>query len=208
MLSKKIFVTGIDTDVGKTIVSSILVELLQADYWKPVQSGSIDGTDTKMVQSLISNNKSFFHEESYVFKAAVSPHYAAELENTFIDENKIIPPQTKNNLIIEGAGGLFVPLNDHYLILDMIHRLDVSVVIVSKNYLGSINHTLSTIDALKNRNIDIAGIIFNGPENISSQQFILSYSGVKNLGNLPQIELNKASIKEATKLFSKEIFLS
>ena len=115
---RKLFVTGIGTDVGKTIVSAALVEGLQADYWKPVQCGELDNSDTMKVMSLVSNKKSKFHPESYRLNGFMSPHAAAKLESTTISLDSVVIPDTNNTLVIEGAGGLMVPLNDHDMIID------------------------------------------------------------------------------------------
>ena len=173
---KKLFITGIGTDIGKTIVSSIIVEALKADYWKPIQSGDLSFTDTMKVQSLITNSTSVFHQESYKFVNPLSPHAAAALEETRIDLERIKSPETTNNLIIEGAGGLLVPLNDKHFIIDLITHLDAEVILVSRNYLGSINHTLLTYEALKQRNIKIKGLIFNGNENLATENSIINYT--------------------------------
>ncbi len=173
---KKLFITGIGTDIGKTIVSSIIVEALKADYWKPIQSGDLSFTDTMKVQSLITNTTSVFHPESYKFINPLSPHAAAALEDTRIDLERIKSPETTNNLIIEGAGGLLVPLNDKHFIIDLITHLDAEVILVSRNYLGSINHTLLTYEALKQRNIKIKGLIFNGNENLATENSIINYT--------------------------------
>lgn len=178
-LKQDIFITGIDTDIGKTIASAIFTEALNYDYWKPVQTGGGDTSDTKTVQELVSNNISKFHKESFLLKEPVSPHAAAKLENIQIDINQIKRPQTKNNLIIEGAGGVFVPFNENDCMIDLIKKLSCCAVVVSKNYLGSINHTILTIEALKNKNIPIMGIIFNGDENHESESFILNYTKLK-----------------------------
>lgn len=173
---KKLFITGIGTDIGKTIVSSIIVEALKADYWKPIQSGDLSFTDTMKVQSLITNTTSVFHPESYKFKNPLSPHAAAALEDTRIDLERIKSPETTNNLIIEGAGGLLVPLNEKHFIIDLITHLDAEVILVSRNYLGSINHTLLTYEALKQRNIKVKGLIFNGNENLATENSIINYT--------------------------------
>lgn len=178
------FVTGIGTDVGKTIVSAVLAEAIQADYWKPIQCGGLEYTDTQRVKNLISNSKTRFFDESYCFKNPLSPHAAAKLENTEIDINNIILPQTPNNLIVEGAGGLMVPLNNNFLMIDLIKKFELTVILVSKNYLGSINHTLLTTEVLKLHNIPIAGIIFNGIENKESESFIKNYTNLKIYGRV------------------------
>jgi dethiobiotin synthetase len=170
------FITGIGTEIGKTVVSSILTEYLQADYWKPVQSGDLHWTDTMKVQSLISNEKSFFHPERHRLNAPLSPHASAALDGVQIQLSDFTLPQTSNHLIVEGAGGLMVPLNDQDLMLDLIHQLQIPVILVSRNYLGSINHTILSIEALKHRKIPIAGIVINGEPNPATESFIENYS--------------------------------
>lgn len=179
----KIFVTGIGTEVGKTIVSAIITEALQADYWKPIQAGDLDRSDSHKVKALLSNVKTVIHENSYALGTPASPHLAAELDGVTIDVKKIKEPKTENHLVIEGAGGLFVPLNDTATIADLI-REDYQVVIVSRHYLGSINHTLLTVEALRNRKANIAGIIFNGDENPSTESIILKKTGLDKLGRI------------------------
>jgi dethiobiotin synthetase len=188
MTATQFFVTGIDTDIGKTIISAILVEALKADYWKPVQAGNTEDSDSKTVQGLISNNKSHFFEETYKFRTPASPHYAAELDGMEIDFEAFSLPDSPNNLIVEGAGGLFVPLNKDYLIIDLIQKLNLPVIMVIKHYLGSINHSLSSIYALQQRNIEVHGLIFNGGEHKPSESYILEYSKIRSLGNIPKIE--------------------
>ncbi len=196
-MSKTYFVTGIGTEIGKTMVSAFLVEKLKADYWKPIQSGDLDNSDTIKVKNLISNAKTVFHPETYRLSQPFSPHHSANLDGVKIDLDKFIIPKTENNLIIEGAGGLMVPLNDEILIIDLIKKLDVEVILVSKNYLGSINHTLLSIEALRNRNIKIKGIIFNGDENLSTQNIIVKMTGIKVIAKIPQLEnIDTISLKQ------------
>lgn len=199
---RKIFVTGIGTDVGKTVVSAVLTEALKADYWKPVQTGSFFSTDTTKVQKWVSNTESKFHPESYLLKQYMSPHAAAELEGTEIDLNAIELPQTNNTLIIEGAGGLMVPLNRKQFMIDLIKKFDAEVILVIQNYLGSINHSLLSIDALKNRGLKITGLVLNGPPHKLSEDIILEYSGLKLLGRInKEAELNKEIISRYAKEF-------
>ena len=188
MPDKTLFITGIGTGIGKTIVSAVLTEKLKSDYWKPIQSGDLDDSDTLKVKSLVSNTTSVFHTEAYRLTQPFSPHKSAAIDGITIDLNKIIAPETNNNLLIEGAGGLMVPLNDEYLMIDLIKQLDVEVVLVSQNYLGSINHTLLSVAILKQYDIKIAGIIFNGKTDENSESYILNYTGLKLLGHLPQFE--------------------
>lgn len=177
------FITGIGTDVGKTIASSIVVEALKADYWKPIQAGDLENSDTHKIKNYVSNTKTVFHPNSYALQAPASPHLAAKIDNITIDLDKISVPKTKNNLVIEGAGGVFVPLNETDSIIDLIQP-EYKVIIVSRHYLGSINHTLLTIEALKSRKLDIAGIIFNGDENEATESIILSKSSLKMIGRI------------------------
>lgn len=179
----KIFITGISTDVGKTITSAIITEALEADYWKPIQSGDLHNTDSMKVARLISNNRTAIHKSSYEFVTPASPHHAAKVENRTIVLSEIVEPKTDNILVIEGAGGLFVPLNDNDVIADLI-RDDYQVVVVVSNYLGSINHTLLTIEALKSRNANIMGIVFSGETNQASEDIILHKTGVNCIGRI------------------------
>jgi dethiobiotin synthetase len=179
------FITGISTDVGKTIVSAILVEALEADYWKPIQAGELENSDTHKVQSLVSNAKSKFYKSAYDLATPMSPHGAAEIDGLKISSEKITRPKTKNHLIIEGAGGLLVPLNEKETIVDLIQPKD-KVIVVSRHYLGSINHTLMTLELLKQRKIDVYGIIFSGDKNASTETIIEQMSGVSILGRIEE----------------------
>lgn len=192
---RKIFVTGIGTDVGKTVVSSVLVEALKADYWKPVQTGSFFSTDTAKVQKWVSNPHSKFHPEGYCLKQYMSPHAAAELEGIDIHLADLKLPSTENTLIIEGAGGLMVPLNRKEFMIDMIQKFDAEVVLVIQNYLGSINHSLLSIEALKNRGLKILGVIFNGPPHQLSTDIIMDHSQLRLLGRInKETEINQEVI--------------
>ena len=202
----KIFVTGIGTGVGKTVVSAILCEALKADYWKPVQSGSMEDSDTMTVQRLISNPKSVFHAEACRLKLAASPHAAAAAENRKVKLKEMKLPHTSSHLIIEGAGGLLVPLNDKEMIIDLIQRLKTPVVLVSQHYLGSINHTLLSVEALKARGIKILGIVFNGEENQSTEAVILRQGGLKMLGRMRREKLiNRKVVSAYAKEFRKKM---
>lgn len=181
----KIFITGISTDVGKTIAAAIVTESLEADYWKPIQAGDLENSDSHKLQSLLSNSKSQIFANSYALHTPQSPHLAAAFDNIVIDTTKITEPETKNHLVIEGAGGIFVPLNDNETIIDLIQD-DYKVIVVSRHYLGSINHTLLTIEALKNRNISPAGIIFSGAEFPSSESIVLQKTGIKFIGRIDE----------------------
>lgn len=201
----KLFITGISTDVGKTIASAIIVEALQADYWKPIQAGDLDSSDSHKIKSYISNDKTVIHGNSYKLNTPASPHLAAELDGITIDLKQIAAPKTKKHLVVEGAGGVFVPLNNNDCVIDLIQK-DYKVIVVSRHYLGSINHTLLTIEALKNRKIYIAGIIFSGDENKSSESIILNKTGVKCIGRIEQEPyFDKNVIKEYADLFRENL---
>jgi len=197
----KLFITGISTDVGKTVTSAIVVEALEADYWKPVQAGDLDNSDSHKVKSQISNSKSRFYPNSYQLNTPASPHLAAEIDGITIDLKQIQEPKTDNHLVIEGAGGIFVPLNEEHLIIDLIQP-DYKVIVVSRHYLGSINHTLLTIEAIRNRGLEVAGIIFSGSENKSTENLILNKTKIKCIGRIdeePYFDQNV--IKEYADLF-------
>ncbi|MEQ3661076.1 MAG: dethiobiotin synthase [Flavobacterium sp.] len=201
----KYFITGIGTDVGKTIASAIITEALEADYWKPIQAGDLNNSDSHKVEKYISNTKTIFHKNSYALNTPASPHLAADIDNIEIDLKKIKAPKTKNRLVIEGAGGLYVPLNQKDTIADLIQS-DYKVIVVSRHYLGSINHTLLTIEALKSRNIAIAGIIFNGDENIATEEIILSKTKCKLIGRI-EIEpyFDQNVVKYYANLFKEKL---
>ncbi len=179
----KLFITGIGTDVGKTIASSIITQALEADYWKPVQAGDLDNSDSHKIQRYISNDTTVIHPNSYKLNTPASPHFAASLDGITIEIKNITEPKTKNHLVVEGAGGILVPLNDNDCIIDLIQH-DYKVIVVSRHYLGSINHTLLTFEALKSRNIPVAGILFSGDENAATESIILQKTQAHFIGRI------------------------
>ncbi|MEO9004514.1 MAG: dethiobiotin synthase [Ginsengibacter sp.] len=193
-----LFITGTGTDVGKTLISAIITEALQADYWKPVQAGYSGGTDSLWVEKMLTNTKSVVHPELYRLKMPASPHLAAPAENIKISIKQIVAsvPQTKNQLIIEGAGGLMVPLNENEFILDLIKKVEARVVIVSKNELGSINHSLLTAAVLKKEKIDVTGWIFTDEyKNYDTE--IAKWSGYPIIANVKHLQSISKEIIEA-----------
>lgn len=199
-MANRYFITGIGTGIGKTITSAVITEKLKADYWKPIQSGDLEQSDSLAIQSLIGNSQTVIHPEIYRLTQPLSPHLSAKLDGINIELNKLVLPSTSNNLIVEGAGGLMVPLNDKHLIVDLIRHLGLEVILVSQNYLGSINHTLLSVNLLKQYQIPIKGIVFNGDTNQESESYILNYSQLPCLGRIPQLaKLDKASVAEAGK---------
>ncbi len=200
----KIFVTGISTEVGKTIASAILVEALKADYWKPIQSGDLAYSDGDKVKELISNEKTVVHKNSYALHTPMSPHAAAAIDGVAIDIRKIKEPETDNHLIVEGAGGLLVPLNDTDTILDLIQP-DHKVVVVSRHYLGSINHSLLTIRELQARGCT-TGIVFSGNEHPTTESIILKKTGIPMLGRINEEPIfNKEIILRYAEIFQPKL---
>ncbi|HXC03910.1 MAG TPA: dethiobiotin synthase [Bacteroidia bacterium] len=202
---RTIFVTGIGTDVGKTVISAMLVEALRADYFKPVQTGAFFTSDAKKIQKYITNPVSRIHPESYSLGQYMSPHAAAEQEGVRLELSKIVLPETDNpTLIVEGAGGIMVPLNEDEFMVDVISKFDAEVVLVIQNYLGSINHSLLSLDALKFRNLKLLGIVFNGAPHQMSEDIIIRYSGSKMLGRVyKEVEINKEVVLKYVPQFSK-----
>lgn len=198
-MTTPIFITGIGTDVGKTIVSAIVTEALEADYWKPIQAGFEDGTDALRIGALISNQITVVHPELYKLKMPASPHIAAKEENIIIDIAKIKTEITKletrnSRLIIEGAGGLMVPLNEKEFVVDLIKALNAKVILVSRNYLGSINHSLLTAAVCKLHNIEVIGWIFND-QYLSYEHEIVQWTGISSLASIPLLnQIDTASV--------------
>lgn len=189
------FVTGIGTDVGKTVASAILCNALEADYWKPVQAGALDNSDSHFVRSMIPSHLTV-HPEAYRLTEPMSPHAAARIDGIEIETGSLKFPSHERTLIIEGAGGLHVPLNDRQTYIDLLPVWNVPTILVSRNYLGSINHTLMSYELLSQRGIPIAGIVLNGPENDETERIIERYTGATILGRIPEVEhVNEAFIR-------------
>ena len=188
-MNKGFFITGIGTDVGKTFVSSLLCNSNEWDYWKPVQCGSLENTDSHFIKSNLKNNKSQIHPERYLLKEAASPHQAAKSENIRIRLSDFVLPKSNHPILVEGAGGLLVPLNDEgVLISDLIKHLNLPVILVVNFYLGSINHTLLSLDYLKASNLEINSIVYNGPINFESKKIISTLFPKINSLEIPEIE--------------------
>lgn len=193
-MRQPILITGIGTDIGKTLVSAIVTEALHADYWKPVQAGFADGTDAQTVAALISNANTVIHKEAYCLAMPASPHIAAAKEGMEIDLSVIQKQCTdilgalgSKQLIIEGAGGLLVPLNKNETVADLAKRLNAKVILVSRNYLGSINHSRLTAAYCKQHGIDVAGWIFSD-QYLDYEQEIVEWTGYSSLGTIPYLE--------------------
>jgi dethiobiotin synthetase len=210
---KPIFITGIGTGVGKTVAAAIITEALQADYWKPVQAGFDDGTDALTVKDLISNTQTSIYPEVYKLQLPASPHIASREENITINLETIYNYYSQftthhsqnSQLIVEGAGGLLVPLNDNEFILDLIKKLDARVILVSRNYLGSINHSLLTAAVCNANDIDVIGWIFND-RYMQYETEIEKWSGYQKIGSVPAATtINKAFVKEQAILIKDQL---
>lgn len=175
------FITAIGTDSGKTLISALICKALGADYWKPIQAGY--PTDSDVIRNLAPEIK--VHKEACSLKKPASPHDAANEENIIISVNDFQIPKTDKDLVIEGAGGLLVPINQYEVIADLIPKFNAEVILVSNLYLGSINHTLLSFEELKRRNVKVKGIIFNGESNPASEDIILKKSSLPCLLKLP-----------------------
>ena len=198
---KPIFITGIGTGVGKTIWSAIVTEALRADYWKPVQAGFEEGTDSLLVSSLITNNRSITHPEAYKLAMPASPHIAAREENAVIDIDVIneayLKLDSKNEFcVVEGAGGLMVPLNDTAFVADLVKKLDATVLLVSRNYLGSINHSLLTYMAARSYGLKLGGWLFND-RFMDYEDELVNWTGLPKIGSIPfENDISKTFVKE------------
>jgi dethiobiotin synthetase len=197
------FVTGIDTDSGKTLVSAILCEALSADYWKPVQAGLPLDRDT--VKSLISDPAITLHDEQFFLKFPASPHAAAKLEDISIELESFTLPKTDKTLVIEGAGGCLVPLNNENFVIDLAERFQSQIVLVADLYLGSINHTLLTVSELRRRKLPVKGIVFNGERNPQSEEIILQHADMRCL---LRIEKEKEITKDIVRYYADKLMTS
>lgn len=196
-MPNQFIIAGIGTEIGKTLISSIFRQGMQADYWKPVQSGNPEEADALFIGQMTRVPEGKIWDSSYMLSQPLSPHTAAEIDGIRISLDHIQLPLTERSLIVELAGGLMVPLNESETNLDLIAHIALPVILVSKNYLGSINHTLLSYEILKAKQIPIAGIVFNGPANASGERFILQHTGLKVLLRVPELaQINPEIIQE------------
>ncbi|MBF0448551.1 MAG: dethiobiotin synthase [Magnetococcales bacterium] len=196
-MSESIFLTGTDTDVGKSVVAAWLMLRMGADYWKPIQAGLQGETDQQVVRRLSGLPDHRFHPSLYNLNAPLSPHESARRDGIQIELDRFNLPQTSNPLIVEGAGGLMVPLNDQAMIIDLIQQLRLPVVLVARSTLGTINHTLLSLSALRARSIPVVGIVLNGPVNPENRQAIHRYGQVEIIGEIPRLSpLNIESLSQ------------
>lgn len=185
-MKKAIAIAGIHTNIGKTIAAAVIAEAISADYWKPVQAG-IQERDAELLKKLLTNGANRVHDEAVLLSQPLSPHTAAEIDNVAIDFKTFTWPETDKPLLVETAGGLLSPMSGNTTMADFITHYNLPIILVTMNYLGSINHTLLTIEVLRSRGIKVLGLIVNGLENESSEQFILNYSGIPFIARIPYI---------------------
>lgn len=196
-MSPSYFISGIGTGVGKTIASAILTQVWATDYWKPVQAGDLDYSDSDTVRNLSRRVKKI-HPERFRLNLAASPHEAAEADHLSISLTDFELPITNNRLIIEGAGGLFVPLNGQHFMIDLIERLKLPVILVIRDYLGCINHSLLSINALRAKNIPLAYVLFNGNFKPATKSIIQKHLPGEVLTlDLPELKQGEATSIEA-----------
>lgn len=197
-MSPRFVVSGTDTGIGKTIFSAALTHALQAYYWKPVQSGLDEETDSEVVERLGGVSRARILPEAYRLKMPASPHLSARLENVTIDPERLIPPETGGPLVIEGAGGLLVPLTDKLLFADIFARWRIPLILCARTSLGTINHTLLSLEALRLRSIPVHGLVFIGDESAENERIITDIGGVRALGRLPRLpEMTAGALHQA-----------
>ena len=182
------FVTGTDTDVGKTVVSAWLVARLGACYWKPVQAGTEPETDSAVVQRLSGASPDRILPEAYVLAEPIAPHEAARRAGMTIDMAKLVPPPYDGPLVAEGAGGLMVPLDDKSYVIDLARELELPLILVARSTLGTINHTLLSLEAIRRRGLPLAGVVMNGPETPHNRAAIEHYGQVEVIAEIPRLD--------------------
>ncbi|WP_119255890.1 dethiobiotin synthase [Shinella zoogloeoides] len=183
-MAARFVISGTDTGIGKTVFSAALAVALNGCYWKPVQSGLDGETDSETVARLGVPRERIL-PEAYRLSAPASPHLSARLDGVSIMPSRLVPPQTDGPLVIEGAGGLLVPLSGHLLFADIFSRWQLPVILCARTSLGTINHTLLSLEAMRSRGIPVFGVAFIGEENPETQRIIVEFGGVRSLGRLP-----------------------
>ncbi len=190
---KGVFVTGTDTNVGKTLVAAWLARGWGADYWKPIQTGTAEGTDPTTVARLAP--MVVIHPSTVELRAPLSPYEAARREQTRIDLSALVPPETDRPLVVEGAGGVLVPINEVALMIDLMARLDLPALVVARSTLGTVNHTLMTLEMLRRRRVPLLGVVMNGQRNPANRQAIEHFGGVPVLAEIqPLLAVTEAVI--------------
>jgi dethiobiotin synthetase len=196
-------VAGIHTGIGKTVCSAIMCQAWGYDYWKPVQAGELENSDSIFIKQQVTNPRCCIHPETYRLNIAASPHYAAQQDGVLIKPEDFVLPHTANKLIVETAGGILSPLATGFLNIDLMEQLKLPAILVSNNYLGSINHTLLTVQALQQRNIAISGLVFCGEVITATRKYILEHTNLPLLFTIPQFKnINSDTIAAFAKTVS------
>lgn len=208
-MNKIFYITGIHTHVGKTITAAVLTEALEADYWKPIQTGFPPDRDSERVKKLISNPHSRIHPEAFLLKEPISPHAAAQKENIPLSIHALSVPSTPRPLIIETAGGLLSPIDEHHTMADLARKWNIPIILVVQFYLGSINHTLLCLEYLDKHKLPFAGIIISGQTDNTALEFILTrHKNIKVLGNIPFFpSITRESVYSLKNSFSFLLYL-
>jgi dethiobiotin synthetase len=186
-MSGAIAIMGIHTGIGKTVVAAVIAEALKADYWKPIQAGSLEDSDSNCVRNLVANKESIIHQEAFRLSSSLSPHAAARIDCLAIDHENIAFPHTDNFLIVETAGGIHSPLNDDVTMVDFVRHFHLPCVLVVRHYLGSINHTLMSIEVMQQRGVQLIGMVIIGEPSIESETFISRYTKLPILAYVPHM---------------------
>lgn len=189
-----IIIAGIHTGIGKTVCSAVICQALGYDYWKPVQAGDLNNTDSIFIGRNVANTKCVVHSERFKLTIPASPHYAAALDGVEINAGDFSLPSTNNQIVVETAGGVMSPLSNSFLNIDLMAQLNLPAIVVSNNYLGSINHTLLTVAAMQQRDIPIKGLVFCGKEFASTREFILQYTKLPLLFSIPHFDVIKSTV--------------
>ena len=198
-----IIIAGIHTGIGKTICSAVICQALGYDYFKPIQAGDLDNSDSVFIKKNVDNPSCIIHRESYQLNTPASPHFAAALDGITIKKENIILPVSKNNIVIETAGGIMSPLAKNFLNIDLVQHFNLPVILVASNYLGSINHTLLSVSAMQQRNITIQGLVFSGEAVESTRQYILEYTQLPLLFSIPLFQnINSQVVADFAKIIS------
>ena len=198
-----IIIAGIHTGIGKTICSAVICQALGYDYFKPIQAGDLDNSDSVFIKKNVDNPSCIIHRESYQLNTPASPHFAAALDGITIKKENIILPVSKNNIVIETAGGIMSPLAKNFLNIDLVQHFNLPVILVASNYLGSINHTLLSVSAMQQRNITIQGLVFSGEAVESTRQYILEYTQLPLLFSIPLFQnINSQVVADFAKTIS------
>jgi dethiobiotin synthetase len=208
-MKKQIAITGIHTGVGKTIATAVLAEALGAHYWKPVQAGGLDETDSMIVKKLISNGESRVHPEGAILTQPLSPHTAAKMDGVTVDHTLFQWPKTDGFLLVETAGGVLSPMTNDSTMADFVDYYNIPTILISNNYLGSINHTLMSIEVLKKRDIALLGLVMNGEPNASSEDFIRTYTNIPFMATIPKFDvLDHNAVKQCAENIKVQLWQS